>query len=532
MSAPMASTILAADGSPMRRHASSYRAVSAYRGGDAVSQELGGWHPSLNTPTGDYARSRDPLVARTRDLDRNNGYAAGIKQTLIDAVIGSNWRLRARPNWRALGLDYKVAVEWATGVEAKWRSVADDPGCWLHAARRLRFGGMLRTQFTTWQNAGEHLAVGQWEPGRIGPGRARYATCIQLVDPDRLGNPNGAPESRDQRMGVQLGRFGEPIGYWIRNAHPADWVDSLEANSWTYSPRETPWGRPVTLHGLEVDRDGQVRGVPPLAAVVEALRLQDVYERYEAIGAILNAFYAAVIQTQTGIDPDSMGEIFGKDPATGGALSPDIDMSVRGVKVPVLPPGVELKFLNAARPAAAQFAAFEDAVLRRIAAGAGLSYEQVSRDYSKTNYSSARASLLAAWKFIQGRSAFFATSFADPVYAMWFEEALDRGEIELPKGAPDFYEARADWIACRWIGPGRGWIDPVKEAQASRMKIDADLSTLEEESAEQGVDWEETLEQKVYERARRKELGLEDTGAQLYRVNSTTQEPAPRGAEA
>ena len=31
----------------------------------------------------------------------------------------------------------------------------------------------------------------------------------------------------------------------------------------------------------------------------------------------------------------------------------------------------------------------------------------------------------------------------------------------LPKGAPSFYDALADWVSCRWIGPGRGWIDPV-----------------------------------------------------------------------
>ena len=133
---------------------------------------------------------------------------------------------------------------------------------------------------------------------------------------------------------------------------------------------------------------------------------------------------------------------------------------------------------------------------------------------------------------MQGRSEFMATSFADHAYALWLEEAINNGDVELPAGAPDFYEARADWVTCRWIGPGRGWIDPNKEAQASQMKIDAGLSTLEDEAAEQGKDWQEVLEQRAYEEAEKTRVGLQDTGKQLYRVNSTSRDEAPAQQEA
>lgn len=515
--------LVMADGStPLRREGSVFAAVTPYRGADPMSQELGGWFPVLNTPTGELWRSRDQLVARSRDLRRNNGFAAGVEHQLLDSVIGANWRLRPRPNWRALGIDYRTAIDWSRQVGARWRSYADDPGCWIHAARLLRFGGLLRAQFATWFMTGEHLSVGQWEPERIGPGRARWATCVQLVDPDRLSNPYGEPERIDLSMGVHRGlRYGEPLGYWIRNAHPADWVSSTEANRWTYTPRETAWGRPVVLHGFEVDRDGQVRGVPPFAPIIEALRLQDVFERHVAAGAILDAIYAAVIESQSGLSLEDAKEIFGADPETKELLPPNVDIRLRGVKVPVLPPGVKLDFRAPQRPAAAQFAQFEEAVLRRIAAGFGLSYEQVARDYSKTNYSSARASLGDAWKFMQGRSEFMASSFADHVYALWLEEEINMGGIDLPAGTPDFYDARADWVACTWIGPGRGWIDPTKEAQASQMKIDAGLSTREKEAAEQGEDWEEIDEQRAAEQAHEEELGLQGTGERLYRVNTS-----------
>ncbi|PVQ41401.1 phage portal protein, partial [Salmonella enterica] len=41
----------------------------------------------------------------------------------------------------------------------------------------------------------------------------------------------------------------------------------------------------------------------------------------------------------------------------------------------------------------------EQALLRYIAAGLGVSYEQLSRDYSQVSYSSARASANESWRY-------------------------------------------------------------------------------------------------------------------------------------
>lgn len=516
--------LVSADGSPLRadRRAEHFRAInSTFRGADPVSQELGGWHPSLTSPAAETWGERDPLVARIQDITRNNGFAAGAQQTLVDSIIGASWRLSPRPNWRALSIDFEEAASWSTMVAARWRSYANDPGCWIDAERRQRFGGMLATQFNTWFLAGEHCSIGKWIPQRIGPGRARYATSVQLIDPDRLSNPYMGPELPNRRQGVELAEFGEPIGYHIRDAHPADWPQAGASVTWTYIPRETAWGRQVFMHGFEVKRPGQVRGKPQAASIVEALRLQDVYERGAAAQAILNALYATTLETEFGgMDPELVEQIFGKDPTTNALQSPNVDMTFRGVKVPVMPPGVRLSFKTPAQPAAAQFDQFEQAVLRRVAAGLGLSYEQVSRDYSRTNYSSARASFAEAWKFMTGRSRFMATSCADLWYALWLEEAIDSGEIELPKNAPDFWEARSDWTACRWIGPGKGYVDEVKETQAAVMKIDANLSTLEDEVAEQGGDWLENAEQRAYENQELESLGLAGTSSNVYLANS------------
>jgi lambda family phage portal protein len=143
-------------------------------------------------------------------------------------------------------------------------------------------------------------------------------------------------------------------------------------------------------------------------------------------------------------------------------------------------------------------------VYRQIGVALGIPYELVIKDFSKTNYSSARAALLEAWRFFLARRAWLATYWAQPVYALWLEEAVNAGLID----APDFYENRAYYQRAKWIGPGRGWVDPVKEAQAAQIRMDIMVSTLEDECAEQGNDWVDVLEQRAIEQARMRELGL------------------------
>ena len=65
---------------------------------------------------------------------------------------------------------------------------------------------------------------------------------------------------------------------------------------------------------------------------------------------------------------------------------------------------------------------------------------------------------------------------------------------------PDFVDARAAYSRARWMGPGRGWVDPVAEKKGAILGLDAGLSTLEIEVGENvGEDWEEVLDQRQRE---------------------------------
>jgi lambda family phage portal protein len=235
--------------------------------------------------------------------------------------------------------------------------------------------------------------------------------------------------------------------------------------------------------------------------VLQQFKMLDHYQRTELQAAVVNAMVAAVIETP--LDSQSVAEMMGGDANAYLTQKNEYRVQLKGGAVIPLYPGDQLKPFTPARPAS-QYSMFVETVLRHIGTALGLPYELLLKDFSKTNYSSARAALLEAWRFFRGRRQWLATHWANPVYELWLEEAVNAGLVE----APGFYANRFAYTRAKWIGPGRGWIDPVKEAQAAQIRMDAGISTLEDECAEQGLDWEEVLEQRARERSRMEELGL------------------------
>ncbi len=530
----MPAELVAADGrTPLRAMTS-----TPYRAGDRLSQELAGWEPMLQSPDSAMWGLRGDVNARSADLGRNNGFAAGARQSQIDNVIGANWMLAVAPNWHALGLESMSDDErdaWEEHVEEEFDDYANGSGNWIDAAQRVSLIGQLRQDFGAWFDTGEFLAVSHWLDDRVGPGRARYATTWQTVSPDRLSNPNDGPDTSSLRGGIELGPYGEPLAYHIRRAHPTDPWMGAEMCEWERFERQDEFGRPNVLHGFVVDGDGMTRGVSPMATVLETFRLHDVYDRAVAKAALINTLIAATIETQSGLDNEALETMFAGTPDDSGKTRPAIGgppMKLDRTIIPKLPVGTTFKFNTPQQPAGAAYQQYTDAVLRRLAAGLGMSFEEISRDFSKTNYSSARASMLGAWKAITGRTAFLERTSAGPRYAAWFEEAVDRGIIELPtmrrNAGIGFYERRSAWLRHAWIGPGRGHIDPVKERQAYQMGRDSYTDTLQSANAEQGHDWRKVARQTARENRTLGRLGLPiATTASLMGIKGTSENERP-----
>ena len=514
--------ILGPDGQPVRYRTRSKYDFNALHGGssrfsgppydaaDLYGQHMAAWTPALWSPDAELNMYRDRIVSRVRDMVRNDGWANGGVTRILDNVVGANLRPVPKPDYRYLAqlsgsaYDHEWSREFAQALDSNWRTWAyDSLGRYCDYTRNQTFGQMMRVAFRHKLIDGDAVAVMQYERDRIGRGRARYATCVQVVDPDRLSNPQLRFDQKHMRGGVKIDDSGAAVAYYIRQAHAGDWFSAVESLHWEEIARETPWGRPIVVHDFDGDRATQHRGGAGIfTPVLQRLKMLIKYDSVELDSAIINSLFAAYIKSpydhemvQEAVDDSEQLDFYNQ---SRREFHKGNGIVFGNSRMPILFPGEDIVSVNANRPSG-NFEAFEGAALRHVATALGLSAQQLTNNWADVNYSSARGAMLEAWKTLDRRREDFANGFAAPIRMCWMEESFDVDDLPLPRNPVPFIEARSAYARCRWMGPGKGWMDPVAEKQGAVMGLDAALSTLEDECAEQGLDYEEVLEQRKYE---------------------------------
>lgn len=483
----------------------------AYEGASRISREAAMWRAPQLSPDREINRDKPVLDARARDLMRNDGYVMGAVATHKDSIVGAQFVLNSRPEYKILGLDETWAEEFQEEVEAKFALWGESQECWPDAAGRNTFTGLVRLALGTFMLSGEVLATAEWKPRVTRP----FSTCLSIVEPDRLSNPDERDDTEFLRRGVEIDRYGEPTAYWFRLAYKHDWHMSDKSFRWKRVPAYKPWGRPQVIHIIEQMRPDQTRGVAEMVSTLKEMRMTKKFSEITLQNAIINATYAATLESE--LPREAAYELIGAGASGDGSLGfmqrymSALDsyyenassLAIDGAKIPHLPAGTKLNLQTPKSPGGVG-SEFEASLLRHIAASLGLSYEQFTRDYTKTNYASARASMSETWKYMMSRKRNVADRFANHGFSLWLEEAINKKIItSMPRNAPSMYENpmyRAAYTRCDWIGASRGQIDELKETQAAVLRINAGLSTREDEMSRLGKDWRVTMRQLAREK--------------------------------
>ena len=466
------------------------------------SGTLSNWLVSRNTALTE-GRERREIADRAEELTANDPHAASTIIGMAVNISGTGFTPQSTPPAEMLGVapeaveEFQRQAEWAWHL---WSAEADAAGRWP-------FWGIQ--YLATWSLLcrGEYFRLPVMLPVKDG-GRT-FSLALQGVDPLRVYTPTDKAADPWIRDGVGLGPLGEAMDYWVENPKTRQAaMRSGHLGSREFARIKARTGhRPGVLHGFVPREEEQVRGISVLSPAMKFFKDLSDYLDFELVGAIVAASSPVAIETT-----NPYGVAGGLTPVPGATSEKRYYQELDPGQVVYLNPNEAIKMLDAKRPGDT-FAPFVERVLRAVGAAAGIPYEVVAKDFSKTNYSSARAALLEAWRVFQFYQKWLIDGLCQPSWDMVIEEAWLRGMIELPKGAPDFYAARRAWCRAKWIPPKKGHVDPVKEMRALKDGYDSGFVNLDTIAAELGTDWESLVLQRRRESDFKQKAGVVEQGA-------------------
>ena len=484
---------------------------TAYKGASR-SRLRSNWLPGHGSADEDLLPELSDIRERSRDLNRNDAHASGITGTMTVNVVGSGIRPQSRIDKEALGVSEEPANIFQKTAEKcfrRWIPYAD-------AGERMDFYEIQSLIDRQILENGEALII----PLMINDEKRPYPTALQIIESDRLDTPPERRGDKAIRSGVRIGEKGEPLSYFIRKTHPGDYRFSKgEDRQFVEIRAKNEYGRKNVFHLYHVLRSGQTRGVPFFAPVLAYFKDLSEYAEAELVAARIAACFSLFITSEGSSD---IGLNAGVDRNSAGQLIEGLEPGM----IKHLLPGEDITSFNPQRPGAT-FEPFVERILKAISAALGLPYELVAKDFSKTNYSSARAALLEARRYFKMRQEWLARKLCQPIWEMVLEEAYLKGELK----ADTFYEKKEYWTGASWIAPGWEWVDPLKEAQAAEVGLKNGIITYSDLYASEGKDWEESLEQRKREQTKIKELGLEEVISNDSKPKDKTKEEAPEKSQ-
>lgn len=455
-----------------------------------------------------------------RDLVRNDAHAGRAVQILEELVVGEGIRPRSGATAKATGATEAEVADWNARVDEVWNDWADDEEL-CDATQRSTFYDLQALALRARVTDGEFLVHFAMRDGSL---------ALELIDVDRLCSP-GDRDAEKVRGGVEIDEFGAPVAFYILPHHPSDQVFGA---SWTVNPRRVAKKSgelAVMLHGF-TPQIGANRGVPRLVPGADYLRHLHHYLSSELIAARAASNYAVFIKRSITADDPELTPVQGATAVNGlehhETIEPGTNLYLNEGEEPVP--------FSPNRPGA-QFDPFVVRMLRAIASASGLAYEQVCLDFGRMNLSSARAMLREVHRGTDLERRRFVRQFCAPARRNLILHKIATGELVAPTR---FLERARAWLACSWVAPAYGMVDPLSDIEASRKACDANLSTPFAEAQRWGGDFETILRERARALVMARELEVENglepgslTKESPERIESSStakQEAAPSAA--
>lgn len=410
----------------------------------------GGRATSANVETGTAMAT---LRNRAREFVRDSWQGQRILDVLVSHVVGTG--ITVIPNTGSDRADRAWRLAWE-----EWMAVSDAEGVLSFEAQQAL---SLRSMIEGGDSVVRFIDIKPQDAGGTVPFR------LLVLEGDQIDSTRDrAIGAGTARLGVELGEWGRRVGLWLHQEHPGDM--SLSA---VMASRLIAWDDLVHLY--RPLRIGQVRGITWFAPVLlSGKELQDLFE-------------AAIVQQRT---QASFAGFIKHNPAGLNPLAAKPDAQDGSKKVSRIEPGMiadigdsDIVFANPSGQSA--FAEAYLAGLQAMAAGAGLTYDQLSGDLRQANYSSLRAGKIEFRRLVeQIQWHIMGPRYCMPVARRFTERAIMFNRLAT----------RKDGYRLDLVMPAVEPIDPKKDLEADVLAVRAGRMSPQEFVSAWGRDWRQVVE--------------------------------------
>lgn len=414
--------------------------------GASMTDQTSLWAPAATSANSEASMSIEWLRRRSRQLVRDEPLIGAAPRRLVSNAIGDGERISIEhPDRRQ-----------KEQAQALWNAHCESTA--IDADGVHDFYGLQALVLRGAIEGGDCLSRRRWR--KLGDG-LDVPFQLQLLEGEHLDVTRDLSTSEPTKRGVVFDGIGRRRGYWLFREHPGEFA-------YYRTPESSFVPAADVAHVFRCERPGMVAGVPWGAPTLLLARQLGDW-RFATMLRLQAA--NSLVAFVTEIDPDNSPAPLSPGNATGNEPT-----TLNAGAVEYLRAGQDVKFSNP--PGVNGVDSFVTFARQEIAVAYGMTYEALTGDLSRVNFTSARMGWLEFQRELKiWRRDVLRRPFNDRVF-QWFLEAADTAGLLRNDG-----KFRATWTPSR-----REFIDASAEIAGIVAKVRAGLSTWSEEAREMGWD--------------------------------------------
>lgn len=440
------------------RRASARVALDQYRAYEAAksTSHTKGWTALGGSANSEIGPASGLLRSRSRELVRNSSWGTRAARIIRSNVVG------------------KGITPYLSGEKDTAKTTAMDQ--WLAFSEHCDpdgvsdFYGLQGLIIQTVFESGECLIRLRKRPTKW---NMEIPLQLEVLEPDFVDHSKNEVLNNGNviLLGREYDKYGRRVAYWLFPEHPGADFQSYRKG---FTSQRVDASEIITV--FDRWRPGQVAGVPWMAPVALKIRDIDDYDGSELIRKKIESCFVAFVKSSS--------------PGGHGGLAGSSDKNDKGDSVDRVSPGriyrhghdQDVKF--GAPATTGGYAEYMGVQLHAVAAGIGITYEQLTGNLADVNYGSLRGGKVEFWGML------------DIWQHHMMIHQLCRSVWAAVDNVVNFTGKRSHSIPrANWTPPLRPWIDPYKDAQGQEALIQAGITTLAKTISDRGEDPETHLDE-------------------------------------